>query len=74
MYLRISRGRPIMGGCSDWSLGEMLTTSVTKYLTRYRVLPTQCVRLSRQAENTVCLNYKDSSWPDITRKVSVIFV
>ena len=23
---------------------------------------------------TVCLNYKDSLWPDITRKLSVIFV
>jgi len=67
-------GQPIKGGRSELGLGEMLTTGVTKHFTRSRVLPTRCVRFSRHAQNTVCLNYKDSLWPDITYKVSVIFV
>jgi len=75
MYWRSSRGQPIRGGRLDWELGEMLTTDVTKYFTWSRVLPTRCVRFSRHAGNTFCLNYKDSSWPDITIcKVFVIFV
>jgi len=52
----------------------MLTTGVTKHFTRSRVLPTHCVRFCRYAENTACLNFKDLLWPDITCKVSVIFV